>query len=178
MPAPGFRCDTVAKEAEKATVPDLTGSTLDEARELLAEHDLELGDTTEAESGADSWTVIGQSVTSGEEVEPGTAIDVQPAKAVETVRIPTDIVGETVAEVQDELGGLGLQVSVASGSSQASDAVVTSSTPEAGSEAETGSTVIVVTEEASDEPSDGETPTDDTSADATSTASPLTTGGS
>lgn len=170
---------TVAKEAEKATVPDLTGSTLDKARELLAEHDLKLGDTTEAESGgAASGTVIGQSVTSGEEVEPGTAIDVQVAKAVETVQIPTDIVGETLAEVQDELDGLGLQVSVASGSSQASDAVVTSSTPEAGSEVEAGSTVIVVTEEASDEPSDGATPTDDTSTGATSTASPLTTGGS
>jgi beta-lactam-binding protein with PASTA domain len=146
---------TVAKAAEKSTVPDLTGTTASEARELLAENDLELGDTTEVESGAEAGTVVGQSVTSGKEVEPGTSVDVQIAKSVRTVQIPADIVGRTLAEVQDELGGLGLRVSVASGSSQASDAVVTSSTPAAGSEVEAGSTVIVVTEEPAEESGDG-----------------------
>jgi serine/threonine-protein kinase len=159
---------TVAKEAEKSTVPDLTGKSASEARELLAENDLKLGDTTEVDNGGEAGTVVGQSVPSGEEVDPGSTIDIQVAKSVETVQIPTDIVGRTLAEVQDELGGLGLQVSVASGYSQSSDAVVTSSTPQAGSEVEAGSTVIVVTEEASDEPSDDETPADDTAEAATS----------
>ncbi|MDN3027459.1 PASTA domain-containing protein [Streptomyces sp. S.PB5] len=153
---------TVAKEAEKATVPDLTGSTLDEARKLLAEHDLELGDTTEVESSAAAGTVVEQSITAGDAVEPGSSVDVQIAKSVQTVQIPTDIIGKTLAEVQNELGGLGLQVTVASGYSQASDAVVTSSTPAAGSEVEEGSTVVVVTEEAQDTPSDDGTPDDDT----------------
>jgi serine/threonine-protein kinase len=150
---------TVARAHAKATVPDLTGSRPGEARKLLAAHDLKLGDTAEVESSAQSGTVIGQSVAEGEEVETGTAIDVQVAKAVQTVRIPTDIVGKTLAEVQDELGGLGLQVSVASGSSQASDSVVTSSTPAAGSEVSAGSTVVVVTEDASDGQSDEGTTT-------------------
>ncbi|MEU6142762.1 PASTA domain-containing protein [Streptomyces sp. NPDC047081] len=153
---------TVAKEAEKATVPDLTGSTLSEARKLLAEHDLELGDTTEVESSAEAGTVVQQSATAGEEVKPGTSVDVQLAKSVQTVQIPTDIVGKTLAEVQNELGGLGLQVTVASGYSQVSDAVVTSSTPGAGSEVEAGSTVAVVTEEAQDTSSGDGTPADDT----------------
>ncbi|MBE8470001.1 Stk1 family PASTA domain-containing Ser/Thr kinase [Streptomyces justiciae] len=153
---------TVAKEAEKSTVPDLTGSTLREARKLLAEHDLELGDTTEVESSAEAGTVVEQSASAGDEVEPGTSVDVQIAKSVQTVQIPTDIVGKTLAEVQDELGGLGLQVTVASGYSQASDAVVTSSTSAAGSEVEAGSTVVVVTEEAQDTSSDDGTPADDT----------------
>ncbi|MFJ7116479.1 PASTA domain-containing protein [Streptomyces albogriseolus] len=153
---------TVAKEAEKATVPDLTGSTLSEARKLLAEHDLELGDTTEVESSAEAGTVVEQSATAGQEVEPGTSIDVQLAKSVQTVQISTDIVGKTLSEVQNELGALGLQVTVASGYPQASDAVVTSSTPAAGSEVEAGSTVVVVTEEAEDASSDAGTPAGDT----------------
>ncbi|SNX66317.1 serine/threonine-protein kinase [Streptomyces sp. TLI_55] len=139
---------TVAKEAEKATVPDLTGSTVSEARELLAAQSLKLGSTTEVESNAESGTVVEQSTASGKEVTPGTTIDVKVAKAVQTVRIPADIVGKTLAEAQDELRALGLQVSVATGYSQASDAVVTSSTPEAGSEVEAGSTVVVVTQDA------------------------------
>ncbi len=153
---------TVAKEAEKATVPDLTGSTLSEARKLLAEHDLELGDTTEVESSAEAGTVVEQSATAGQKVEPGTSIDVQLAKSVQTVQISTDILGKTLAEVQNELGALGLQVTVASGYPQASDAVVTSSTPAAGSEVEAGSTVVVVTEEAEDASSDAGTPAGDT----------------
>lgn len=136
----------VAKEAAKATVPDLSGATVNEARKLLAAQDLKLGSTTEVESDAESGTVLGQSVASGDEVEPGTAIDVKVAKAVQTVQIPTDIVGRTLAEVQDELGALGLQVTVATGYSQASDAVVTSSTPAAGSEVGSESTVVVVTQ--------------------------------
>ncbi|MEU5319935.1 PASTA domain-containing protein [Streptomyces sp. NPDC021056] len=153
---------TVAKESEKAAVPDLTGSTLSEARKLLAEHDLELGDTTEVESSAEAGTVVEQSAAAGDEVEPGSSVDVQIAKSVQTVQIPTDILGKPLAEVQNELGGLGLQVTIASGYSQASDAVVTSSTPAAGSEVEAGSTVVVVTEEAQDTPSDDGTPDDDT----------------
>ena len=160
---------TVAKEAEKATVPDLTGSTLSEARKLLAEHDLELGDTTEVDSGAAAGTVVEQSAAAGDEVEPGTSVDVQIATSVQTVQIPTDIIGKTLAEVQNELGGLGLQVTVASGYSQASDAVVTSSTPAAGSEVEAGSTVVVVTEEAQDASSDDGTPTDGTATTPTAT---------
>ncbi|MEU5043869.1 PASTA domain-containing protein, partial [Streptomyces griseorubiginosus] len=113
---------TVAAEAEKATVPDLTGSTLSEARKLLAEHDLELGDSTEVDSDAAAGAVVEQSAAAGDEVEPGSSVDVRIAKSVQTVRIPTDIVGKDLAEVQNELGGLGLQVTVASGYSQASDA--------------------------------------------------------
>ncbi|MGW0708212.1 PASTA domain-containing protein [Streptomyces sp. NPDC002643] len=145
---------TVAEEAARATVPDLTGGTLAEARKLLAEEGLELGDTIEVESDAEAGTVVGQGTAAGTEIAPGTAVDVQVAKAVETVRIPTDVVGRTLGEVREQLGALGLQVSVATGYSRASDAVVTSTTPVAGSEVEVGSTVVVVTENASDAQSD------------------------
>ena len=160
---------TVARAAAKATVPDLTGKTVDEATRLLAEHDLKLGDTTEVESGATVGTVVGQSEQAGSEVDSGSSVDVQVAKAQQTVAVPGDIVGKTLAEVRSELDGLGLDASVASGSSQNSDAIVTSSTPQVGSEVPIGSTVIVVTEE---------TPTGDGSGDGSgggdggSTASP------
>ncbi|MEU6201008.1 PASTA domain-containing protein [Streptomyces sp. NPDC047061] len=163
---------TVAKAAAKSEVPDLTGSTLSEARKLLSEQNLKLGDTTEVESSAEPGTVVGQGIQAGEEVEPGTAIDVKLAKAEQTVQIPTDIVGETLGEVQSELNGLGLQVTVASGYPQSSDAVVTSSTPEAGSDVEVGSTVVVVTETTGDTSSgDGTTSGTTTSPSPTSTDS-------
>ncbi|MEU1405632.1 Stk1 family PASTA domain-containing Ser/Thr kinase [Streptomyces sp. NPDC005728] len=138
---------TVAKEEAKSTVPDLSGKTVDEATKLLGEHDLKLGGTTEVESDATPGTVIGQSEQAGSEVDPSSTIDIQIAKAQQTVEIPGDIVGKTLAEVRSELDGRGLTVSVASGSSQASDSIVTSSTPQVGSEVAEGSTVIVVTEE-------------------------------
>ncbi|WTK75583.1 PASTA domain-containing protein [Streptomyces sp. NBC_01515] len=163
---------TVAKEAKKATVPDLTGATVSEARKLLAAQDLKLGSTTEVESDAESGTVVGQSVASGAEVEPGTAIGVKIAKAVQTVQIPTDIVGKTLAEVQDELDALGLKVTVATGYSQASDAVVTSITPAAGSEVEAGSTVAVVTQDAGTDQSDGDTTTGGDPSGGTETTAP------
>ncbi|MEU9456853.1 PASTA domain-containing protein [Streptomyces sp. NPDC048277] len=140
---------TVATQAAKSTVPDLNGVTVSEARKLLAAQNLKLGSTSEVESDAAAGTVIGQSSSAGQEVDPGTAIDIKVAKAVQSVRIPSDIVGKTLVDVQNELGALGLQVSVATGYSQASDAVVTSSTPAAGSEVAAGSTVVVVTQDAS-----------------------------
>ncbi|MGW1209295.1 PASTA domain-containing protein [Streptomyces sp. NPDC002499] len=162
----------VAREAERATVPDLSGATVDEARKLLAEQNLKLGSTTEVESGAESGTVVGQSVASGEEVEPDTSVDVKIAKSVQTVEIPADITGKTLAEVRDELGALGLQVAVATGYSQADDAVVTSSTPQAGSEVEAGSTVVLSTQDPDTGDSDEGTTTGGATGGATETATP------
>ncbi|NEB03517.1 Stk1 family PASTA domain-containing Ser/Thr kinase [Streptomyces sp. SID13726] len=161
---------TVAEEAEQAMVPDLTGSTVSRARELLDAQGLKLGETTRVESGAEAGTVVGQSVGQGEKVDRGTSIDVRVAESVETVQIPADLVGSTLAEARGELNGLGLEVAVASGSSQTSDAVVTSSNPQAGSEVAAGSTVVLTTEEPTDEP------TDSTTQDAGSATTPSDTG--
>ncbi|MFD4600722.1 PASTA domain-containing protein [Streptomyces sp. NPDC058464] len=171
---------TVAKAAEQSQVPDLTGSTLAQARKLLATQDLKLGDTTEVESSAEAGTVVEQSVRGGTEVAPGTAVDVGLAKAEQTVLIPAGIVGETLGEARDELTGLGLRATVASGYPQASDAVVTSSTPEAGSEVVTGSTVVLVTESADDSSGDGTTDgtTGGTTGGTTTSASPTAGDGS
>ncbi|MFD5080630.1 Stk1 family PASTA domain-containing Ser/Thr kinase [Streptomyces sp. NPDC058371] len=147
---------SVAGAAAESTVPDLTGATVAEAKALLAAQDLTLGSTTEVDSGAETGTVVGQSVADGQEVEPGTTVDVKVAGAVETVQVPADIVGKTLAEVRSELGDLGLDVSVASDSSGASDAVVTASTPEPGSEVAAGSTVTLVTEAAEDDGTDSD----------------------
>ncbi|MET9104274.1 Stk1 family PASTA domain-containing Ser/Thr kinase [Streptomyces antibioticus] len=155
---------TVAKASDRSTVPDLTGKTVTEAERLLTEHDLTLGGTTEVEAdeGTEAGTVVGQSIRQGTEVEPGSSVDIEVAKRVETVRIPAGIVGKTLAEARSDLRSLGLQVSVASDSSSAADAVVTSTIPQAGSEVAAGSTVTVVTEAPSDEasttPSDPSTP--------------------
>ena len=162
---------TVAKEEDKAAVPDLVGKTLSEARSLLAARDLKLGSTTEVESRAETGTVTGQSIAAGEEVAPGSSVDVQVAKAKETVQIPTDIIGRMLGDVEDELAGLGLQTSVASGYPRTSGALVTSSSPRAGADAEVGSTVIIVTEQPGDEPSG-----DATEGDGDTSASPSPSG--
>ncbi|MFJ5780014.1 Stk1 family PASTA domain-containing Ser/Thr kinase [Streptomyces sp. NPDC093094] len=160
---------TVAEAADRSTVPDLTGKTVSEAEELLAEHGLALGSTTEVEAdeGLEAGTVIGQSIPYGTEVEPDSSVDIKVAKWVETVQVPVGIMGKTLAEARSDLQSLGLQVSVASDASSASDAVVTSSVPQPGAEVAAGSTVTVITEEPSDEasaaPSDTSTPLPDSS---------------
>ncbi|MFE0700564.1 PASTA domain-containing protein [Streptomyces sp. NPDC058872] len=160
---------TVAKAADRSTVPDLTGKTVSEAKELLAEHGLALGSATEVEAdgGLEAGTVIRQSISYGTEVELDSSVDIEVAKRVETVQVPADIMGKTLAEARSDLQSLGLQVSVASDASSASDAVVTSSIPQPGAEVAVGSTVTVITDKPSDEasaaPSDTSAPLPDSS---------------
>lgn len=61
---------------------------------------------------AGNGSVVRWNVVQGEEVEPGSAVDVRIAKSVETVQIPVEIVGRTLAEVQGEPGALGLRTAV------------------------------------------------------------------
>ena len=148
-----------ARARQTGTVPDLTGATLGSARKLLAAQGLTLGDTTEVGSGAESGTVVGQSIAQGKRVARGTAVDVRVAEAAATVHVPRDLVGRHLAVVRAELRLHGLGLEVADGSDRSSTAVVTSSSPGAGSEVAVGSTVVVSTGTAGDEPTDGGTAT-------------------
>ncbi|MFG2957525.1 Stk1 family PASTA domain-containing Ser/Thr kinase [Streptomyces sp. NPDC048291] len=150
---------TVARARQTGTVPDLTGATLGSARKLLAAQGLTLGDTTEVRSGAESGTVVGQSIAQGKRVARGTTVDVRVAEAAATVHVPRDLAGRPVAVVRAELRLLGLGLEVADGSDGSSTSVVTSSSPAAGTEVAVGSTVVVSTGTAGDDPRDGSTTT-------------------
>lgn len=94
------------------TVPDLTGMTPDEAREVLEEIGLAVGE----ESSAYSDTVPeGRIITSrpahGEAAEEGEAVDLVVSKGRETVAL-SDLTGKAESEAIVFLQGQGLQVKV------------------------------------------------------------------
>ncbi|MFI8101482.1 Stk1 family PASTA domain-containing Ser/Thr kinase [Streptomyces sp. NPDC086023] len=90
---------TVAKEAEKSIVPDLLGKTPSEARKALEEADLKLGTKEEVDSTATPNTIVQQSLEAGSEVQPGSTVNVQVAKAAAKTAVP-QLFGKTVAEAR------------------------------------------------------------------------------
>jgi len=95
---------------EKTKVPDVTGKSLDDARKLLEDANLELGtQSTKNSDTVESGLIIEQSINKGEEVEPGTAVDVVvssgPATKLTTVPM---LLGDTLQEAQKKLLESGL----------------------------------------------------------------------
>ena len=68
------------KKDEGVTVPDLYGSTVEEARRTLSSNNLSLGRQTEEESDAPIGTIIRQSVSAGDVVDAGSKINVTVSK--------------------------------------------------------------------------------------------------
>lgn len=100
----------VSAGVEKTEVPDITGKTIEEAKKLLEDANLELGSqSTKNSDTVESGLIIEQSIKKGEEVEPGTAIDVVvssgPSAKLTTVPV---LVGETLQEAQKKLRESGL----------------------------------------------------------------------
>lgn len=89
-PAPGAALqaggavDLVVAEAAPSTTPDLTGQTVEAARALLRDQDLELGSVTEKISNATPGQIIEQSPSPGSTPPPSGRIDVTVAAALTT----------------------------------------------------------------------------------------------
>jgi len=76
---------TEAEEPTLITVPDVVGLRLEEAKRLLAQSNLTVGNVEEVVvEGRDEGVVISQSPSSGEEAEPGEKINLQVTKQGET----------------------------------------------------------------------------------------------
>lgn len=94
---------------QAATVPDLAGLTLDEARALLEQARLRPGTVTEVAGEAAKGTVAGQSPAGGTSADPGTGVDIQLSTGPADVAVP-DLVGKTVEEAQAALAGVPLRI--------------------------------------------------------------------
>ncbi len=149
-------------------VPDVTGADLDDARETLADAELEPGEVTEEPSeDVPEGAVIATEPPAGESVEQGSAVALLVSEGDPPVEVP-DVVDRTEQQATSLLEGADLQVQVVE---EASDEVdegrVIRQTPVAGDEVPRGSTVTIVVStgpvepDEPDEPPEDEPPEDD-----------------
>ncbi len=103
---------TVSLGQEIVRVPDVSGSTLDEAKKELRQAGLEPGTVTrEFSDEVASGKVIRTSPTSGTQRKSGTAVALTVSKG-EPVEVP-DVTGRTPEEAQEELQEDGFKVEIA-----------------------------------------------------------------
>lgn len=149
-PKPGTRVDEGSKvsyvvslgtEETMIRVPKLTGRTLEEAKALLEENNLKLGDVSEKTSSTDAGKVISQSISSGTEVSEDTTIDLVVSKGEESLTVPS-LKGKTESEAKSELSQLGLRgYKISSEYSNLAKGEIISTTPSAGKKVEQGTSI-------------------------------------
>jgi eukaryotic-like serine/threonine-protein kinase len=130
--------DTVA-------VPDLAGNTVAQARALLEEENLVLGDVVEDYSDTvPEGQIISQNPAEGEEVDPGEGVAVTVSLGVEPVEIP-EVYGVPFEEAQATLEASGLIADPVESTLQNDEAAGTAleTDPVTGTPVEPGSTVII-----------------------------------
>ena len=103
---------TIAKAPKTFEVPNLTGTTIDEATALLAEQGLELGERTDQESDSDPGLIISQDPPPGDQVTRGTPVDVVVSTGPPeptTVLVP-DVTCLSFGQAKAQLTAAGLQI--------------------------------------------------------------------
>ncbi|GGZ82948.1 Stk1 family PASTA domain-containing Ser/Thr kinase [Streptomyces echinoruber] len=137
---------TIARAAEKATVPDVTGKSCDEAKQQMQQNNL-VGTCTEVDTNDDAQVgkVIQTSPSIGSQVDKGSTVTIQIGKKTqpEKTQVP-NIQGAPLAQAKQLLQQAGLQVGKITGP-QDDNAVVFTSNPAQGSQVDKGSAVDLVT---------------------------------
>ena len=136
------------------TVPDMVGSTLEEATDLLDAAELELGAVDTEESDEEPGTVLAQSEEPEAEVSPGTEIDLTAAAPPGAVLVP-NVVGLRRGPAERALEDAGLELGIVSfaPSAETPEGRVLSSDPVTGVVAEPGDEVdLVLAVPAEDDP--------------------------
>jgi len=97
---------------ELYAVPRLRGSTLGEARDLLEETNLTLGEVTRVfNERIPKGVIISADPVAGTEVRPGVSVDVVVSKGREPIKIP-DFTGKDATRAEERLTELGFSVNV------------------------------------------------------------------
>lgn len=136
----------VSKGVGDITMPDLTGLTLDQAKNRLKDLGLVIGKiTNESDDSKEDGVILMQSPPGDSKVNKGATVDVVINRVkAKKVSIP-NLQGMTVKDAKDALSALGLSLGTISGSSD-DDAVVTTQNPAAESSVDSGSTVTLAAE--------------------------------
>ncbi|WP_314222652.1 Stk1 family PASTA domain-containing Ser/Thr kinase [Streptomyces zaehneri] len=135
---------TVSDGPEIVKVPDVTGSRLDKAEELLKTDGLEPGLVTqEFSEDVVKGFVISTDPEAGTKRRAGSAVSIVVSKGA-PIDIP-DVTGDALNDARAELQEAGLKVKVATGqvNSEFDKGLVATQTPEEGSEAAEGDTVTL-----------------------------------
>ncbi len=127
-------------------VPNVTGMTVDQARQTLAAEGLQLKVAKEVIDPANpKGAIISQEPGPGTKIDKGGTVEVVVSKGAEVVSVP-NVVGMTRADAEAALTAAGFKVDgvTEAYSSQIGKGKVASQNPEAGSQASKGSTVSLV----------------------------------
>jgi serine/threonine-protein kinase len=135
---------TVSKGAKQLEVPSLIGEPLEEARRDAKQSGFDqLRITKRSDEEAEPGTVIEQNPQPGTKVDEGTTLAVVVSEGAETVEVP-NVVGLSEAAAQAKLEATGLEISFDRGNDGTEKkGEVVGQAPEAGAEADDGSTVTV-----------------------------------
>ncbi|MDQ3940160.1 MAG: PASTA domain-containing protein, partial [Actinomycetota bacterium] len=142
----------VSEGPRQVEVPDVTDLPLGEARDLIRQAGLKVGEITAEESDLiDEGNVIRQSPPSGFEADAGSRVDLVISSGPEAVIVP-DVINQPQDSAENEIHAAGLEVEVRfAPDDEVDEGLVVSQDPPPGSEAEPGDIVVIVVSEGPEE---------------------------
>jgi beta-lactam-binding protein with PASTA domain/predicted Ser/Thr protein kinase len=149
----------ISQGQNRIQVPDVVGVSLDEARRMLADAQLELGRTTRRNSNQPEGEVIDSSPNAGSQVTPGTQVDLVVSNGVREITVP-DVRNRQRADAEAILRQAGFRVAVVrQEEGSVPEGTVLSQTPDPGTRAREGDRVSIVVAQAPSTPAPQPTPT-------------------
>ena len=134
---------TVGTGPSTVDVPQLYGNTPAQARSILEEAHLTLGEKrTEYNNDVAAGSIFLQDPSDTQKVKPGTAVDVTVSLGVEPVKVP-EVYGLSVAQAQATLSGVGLNSNPLEVEGDEAAGTALSTDPSVGATVEPGSTVTL-----------------------------------
>jgi len=122
-------------------VPDVTGSTLEQALTRLQEEGFQVA-VQRGNSQAPEGTVFKQDPGAGDEAEEGSTVTVSVSEGPATAAVP-DVVGSSEDDARSALDDAGFEVNAVQVFSQQSEGTVVAQSPPGGQDAQAGSTVRI-----------------------------------
>lgn len=135
----------VSKGAGDLTVPDLSGLTVDQAKQRLKDMGLVLGKiTTQEDSSKPDGVIINQSPSADGKINKGQLVDVVVNKlSPKKVTVPS-LIGMTLKDARDALSSLEISLASINGSTDESS-IVTDQSVAAGKDIEQGGSIVLTT---------------------------------
>ncbi|MGW1757500.1 Stk1 family PASTA domain-containing Ser/Thr kinase [Streptomyces mirabilis] len=138
---------TIAKAAEKATVPDVTGKSCDEAKAAMTANNL-VGNCTEIDvtDQNQAGKVVSTVPAIGSSADKNSSVNIQIGKAQAQQKQVPSVFGKTVQQAKQILQQNGFNsVQFADGSDSSDNAIVINQDPVAGTQADPNATTITLT---------------------------------
>ncbi|MCX4737969.1 Stk1 family PASTA domain-containing Ser/Thr kinase [Streptomyces antibioticus] len=134
---------TIAKAVEKATVPDVSGKSCDEAKAQMQQNNL-TGNCVEVDTQDQNQVgkVISTSPSIGSQADKGSTVQIQIGKSTQT-QVPGNLQGMSLKDAKQAIQNAGLTVGSITGS-QDDDATVFNSDPAPGTQVNRGQTVNLI----------------------------------